>query len=377
MTAKEKSDLQKKVVNSIAPGKSGRLLLAPRAGKSKIIIDYIKREKIKGPILWVTPTSKLADEDIPAEFIKWKAKKYLDQLVTVTWRGLEKAQGHRALIVLDEDQHITEKNSAPLVQEILTADVILSMTGTESKSKNKKELYDKLGLKPLYKLSINKAVDIGLLANYRVKVVMVPLDERKNIEVKYVDKATKTEKSFMTSELKQYEYLTRRLETRGKTKHALLQRRRIIGNSQSKVNAAKYIINSLEGKRLVFATDRIQAETLSPYTYHGNTCDNDLKKFISGEITKIAMVNKGGTGYTYTEIDHLFMIQADSDRNGLTTQKIARTLLEQGDYVANIWIFCLKDTQDELWVESALSNFDSNKIEYINDYKTLELWTEN
>lgn len=373
MTAAEKSKLQKEVVDTLKPGHSGRLLLAPRAGKSKIIIDYIKKHKIDGPILWVTPTSKLANEDIPAEFVRWNAKKYLKQLVTVTWRGLEKAMGHRALIVLDEDQHITEKNSAPLVQETLTADVILSMTGTESKSKAKKDIYAKLNLKPLYRISINKAVNIGLLANYNVKVVMVELDERKDIEVKYVDKTTKEEKSFMTSELKQYEYLTRRLESRGKTKFGLLQRRRIIGNSPSKVKAAKYIINSLEGKRLIFTTDRKQAEDISPYTYHGSTDDKDLKKFISGEVSKIAMVNKGGTGYTYTEIDHLFMIQADSDRNGLTTQKIARTLLEQGDYVANIWIFCLKDTQDELWVNSALSNFDPKRIEYINDYKTLEL----
>ena len=37
MTNKEKSELQKKIVNSVSNGESGRLLLAPRIGKSKVI----------------------------------------------------------------------------------------------------------------------------------------------------------------------------------------------------------------------------------------------------------------------------------------------------------------------------------------------------
>jgi len=371
MTNKEKSELQKEVVNSIKPGESGRLLLAPRIGKSKIIIDLIKRDKIKDKILWVTPTSKLANEDIPKEFEKWKAKRYLKQLETTTWKGLINCSGDYGIIVLDEEQFMTENNAAPLLNGTLTGKTIISMTGTESKTKTKRELYKKLGLDVLYKISINQAVDIGLLSNYEIKVVMVQMDRNKNIEVKYKDKVTKKEKSFVTSEEKQYEYLTRRLE-KNKTKFGLLQRMRIIGNSQSKVGAAKYIINSLEGRRLIFAVDRNQAEDLCDHVYHGNSNDEDLKKFISGDITKIAMVNKGGTGYTYSAIDNLIMIQVDSDNNGLTSQKIARTLLKQGTYKAVIWILCLEETQDLVWLNSTLENFDKKKVTYIN-FKDLEI----
>ncbi len=371
MTNKEKSELQKEVVNSIKKDQSGRLILAPRVGKTKIIIDLIKRDKIKGKILWVTPTSKLANEDIPSEFIKWKAKIYLKQLETTTWKGLVNCEGDYALIVLDEEQFMTANNSEPLFNGKLTRKVLISMTGTESKSKDKKELYVKLNVDILYKISINKAVDIGLLSNYEIKVVMVSMDQNKNIEVKYKHKTTKKEKSFMTSEQKQYDYLTKSLE-RKRTKFGTMHRRRIIGNSPSKLGAAKYIINSLEGKKLIFAVDRNQAEDLCDYVYHGNTEDEDLKKFVNGEINKIAMVNKGGTGYTYTNIDYLIMTQVDSDNNGLTSQKIARTLLEQGDYKACIWIICLQDTRDEFWLASTLESFDKDKIEYIN-FKDLQL----
>lgn len=364
MTNKEKSKLQKEVVDSLAPGESGRFILAPRVGKTKLIIDLIKRDKIKGKILWVTPTTKLATEDIPAEFVKWKAKTYLKQLVTTTWKGLVNMEGDFALIVFDEEQFMTEANSTPLFNGKLKGKVVISMTGTESKSKVKKELYKKLNLKVIYRISINKAVDIGLLSNYEIKVIMVEMDENKNIEVKYTDKTTKKEKSFTTSELKQYKYLSRKLDRR-KTKFDVMLRRRLIGNSPSKLGAAKYIINSLEGKKLIFAMDINQAEELCDYVYHGKSDDKDLKKFINDEINKIAMVNKGGTGYTYTAIDYLIMTQIDSDNNGLTSQKIARTLLEQGDYKACIWILCLENTQDEIWLKSTLESFDEKKIEFI------------
>ena len=371
MTNKEKSDLQKEVLSSVGIGESGRLLLAPRTGKSKIIIDLIKRDKIKGKILWVTPTTKLAEEDIPAEFVKWKAKKYLPQLETTTWKGLVNAEGDVGLIVLDEEQFMTANNSKNLFNGRLTGDVIISMTGTESKSKDKKKLYEKLNLIVRYKISINKAVDIGLLSNYKINVVMVDLDDKKNIEVKYKDKRTKVEKSFMTSEENQYNYLTERLE-KVKTKYGLMHRRNVIGNSPSKLGAAKYIFNSLEGRNIVFAVSMKQAEDLCDYVYHGKTDDTDLKRFISGDVNKLAMVNKGGTGYTYTIIDNLLMTQIDSDVNGLTSQKIARTLLKQEDYEATIWITCLRKTQDEIWLASTLANFDEKKIEYIN-FKDLEL----
>jgi len=372
MTSEEKNKLQKDVVNSIPAGESGRLILAPRSGKTKIVIDYIKKHKVKGKILWVTPTSKLADDDIPAEFEKWKAKTYLKQLTTSTWKGLNKLKGHYALIVLDEEQFITPVNAVGLLEGSLTCDVLLSMTGTESKTQSKTDIYEQLGLKKLYTISINSAVDIGLLSNYKIKVVGIPMDDKMNIEVKYTDKVTKQEKSFTTSEVKQYEYLTRKMESNGKTKFALLHRRRLIGKSPSKVAAAKYIINSLEGTKLIFSMDRVQAEKLSDHVYHGSTDDKDLQAFIAGDIDKIAMVNKGGTGYTYSAIDNLILVQVDSDNNGLTSQKIARTLLEQGEYKATIWILCLEDTQDLIWISSVLQSFDKQKVEYIN-FKDLVL----
>ena len=101
MTNKEKSEIQKKIVDSLDLKPHGLLLLAPRIGKTRIIIDIIKKNNPKS-ILWVTPSAELATKDIPEEFSTWKAKKYVKNLQTSTWASLNKVKGDFDMIILDK-----------------------------------------------------------------------------------------------------------------------------------------------------------------------------------------------------------------------------------------------------------------------------------
>lgn len=370
MTNKEKSKIQKEIVDSLELKPHGRLLLAPRVGKSKLIIDIIKKNNPKS-ILWVTPSAELAEKNIPEEFETWKAKKYSDRLTTTTWASLNKMKGHKEVIILDEEQFATENNLASLLDGSLTADYIISMTGTQTKHETKKELYKALKLPVLYKLSINEAVDIGILANYSIKVIEVSLGTEKNV------KAGSKEKPFMTSESSNYSYLDTTVnkaihQGRKDVVFRILARMRAIYNSPSKTKVAKFLMENLTGRKLFFCATISQAEDICEFFYHSKTNDKNVQRFIKGEIDNLALVNAGGIGWTYKDINHLIMAQADSDNNGSTSQKIARTLLEQKNYKATIWLICLMGTQDEKWVESALENFDKNKVEYI-EYKNLKL----
>lgn len=363
MLDKEKIILQKKIVDKIPPKESGRLILAPRLGKTKIMIDIIKRDKPKS-ILWVTPSAELAEKDIPNEFIKWKAKSYLKNLTTVTWVSLNTIIGNFELIVLDEEQFITDNNISSLLTGLLVGKRILSMTGTPTKHKDKIKLYNTIGLNILYDISINDAVNMNILSNYKVYVIEVELDTTKNIE------AGSKNNKFLTSEKANYQYLDRIAEMaiiqcRKDATFRILNRMRAIKNSKSKTNATKLLLSKLQGRILLFAGSINQAEELCEHRFHSKTDDKDYLKFQNGEIDRIAMVNTGGTGHTYKNIDDLILVQADSDKNGLTSQKICRTLLKQKDYNATVWIICLSGTQDEKWVKSALKSFDTNKVEYI------------
>lgn len=363
MTNKEKNRIQKEILDQLDYKPHGRLLLAPRVGKTKLIIDLIKRDKPES-ILWVTPSAKLAEQDIPDEFIKWKAKRYLKKLTTVTWMSLHNMTGKYDMIVLDEEQFITDRNSNNLRTDDLQYNYIIAMTGTATKHDDKLWLYQRLNLKVLIDLSINDAVDIGLLSNYTINVVNVEMTNKRVIE------AGNKNKRFMTSEIANYNYLTETLnkailQNRKDIKFRILNRMRAVKNSPSKLEAAKLLINKLKGRKLIFSASIKQAEELCSNRYHSKTDNKDLKLFLNGNIDCISMVNAGGTGFTYKNIDHLIITQVDSDKNGLTSQKISRSLLQQKDYHATIWILNLVGTQDTKWVNSTLQNFDMSKVNYL------------
>ena len=364
MTDKEKSELQKNIVDGIPYMPHGRLILAPRVGKTKIAIDIIKRDKPE-TILWVTPSAELAEKDIPAEFRTWKAEEYLKNLTTTTWMSLHKVKGKFDIIILDEEQFLTENNAVNLLDGSLSGH-ILSMTGVETRHQDKQSIYTALGLKVLYRLSVNSAVEIGLLSNYQVKVI--------DIEMNRTDKVIKggnKQNPFMTTEFANYQYLNKITQQsifqgRKDSQFRILARRRAIINSLSKDRVTKWLWNNLKGRKLFFCASIEQANSITDKTYHSKTDNIQLQKFISGEIDEICMVNAGGTGFTYKSIDHLVVVQADSDKNGLTVQKICRTLLAQKDYQAQIWILNLSGTQDENWVNSALSKLNKEKIEWVS-----------
>lgn len=363
MTKQEREELLKEIIDISPLQPHGRYLLAPRFGKTRFAIELIKVNKPKS-ILWVTPLSELAEKDIPQEFETWKAKSYLKKLTTVTWTSLNKMSGHYDMIILDEEQFATENNLSSIFDQKLTYGYIVSMTGTETKHEQKQELYSRLGLNIIYGMDITEAVDIGILSNYEIKVVEVLMGSEKNIQ------AGSKEKPFMTSEQKQYEYLDKMFkqavyQKRKDIPFRMLKRMRAIYDSLSKESVADWLMKNLNGRKLFFCSGSNQAERLCEFTYHNKTDGVNFRKFINGEIDKIAMVHKGGTGATYKAIDHLVLVQADSDKNGLTSQKICRTLLQQENYKATIWIICLTGTQDEKWIESALERFDKTKVEFI------------
>lgn len=361
-----KTLLQEEILNSLPYRPIGRLLLSPRLGKTKLVIDLIKRDKPK-TILWVTPEATLAMKDIPDEFEDWGATKYLDCLYTSTWASLNKIKGNFDLIVLDEDHKITVNNAKNLLDNTLTYNSIISMSGTPTKHYSKLDIFTVLGLETLYEVTINDAVDMELLAYYKINVIHVPLSKVVDLQ----------ESNFMTSEYKLYNYLNKRVNdglTYGcnNLKYRILARMRAIKDNKSKEKAAYYLINSLKGRKIFYCASIKQAEKLSPNTFHSKTDDKDLIRFKNNEIDTITMVNAGGVGHTYKDINHLVMVQADSDKNGAASQKLCRALLRYNDNIPNIWVICLDGTQDELWVTSFLDRFDKNKIEHIN-FKDLKL----
>ena len=317
--------------------------------------------------MWVTPSTKLRDEDIPQEFVQWKAKSFLSKTDIICYSSLSKQEGVYDKIIFDEIQFITENNVQNFFNGKLKTRTILGLTGTMPEHKEKLDLIKKFRLTVLKDISIDDAVNKNVVADYKVKVLEVPLnDVDKNI------KGGTKDKPFFTTEKAAYEYHSKNIakmmfvREKQRLQFAILNRLRFIYKSPTKLETAKHLIKYLKGRTLVFCGSIDHAEELSPYTYHSKTNRDDLNLFLEGKVDLLACVNAGGTGFTYRNVDYFIIVQADSNKSGGFIQKLARSLLMQKDYTAEIWIICLQQTQDEVWVTNALKQLDQNKIEYVN-----------
>lgn len=359
MTNKERNEIQQEILSQIPSNAHGLLKLAPRVGKTKITIDYIKREKIK-KILWVTPSTKLRDEDIPSEFVKWKAKRQLNNSKIICYASLKEEAGEYDLVVLDEYQYITEDNTDPLFNGNIKYGKIIGLSGSHPKHLEKQEILDKLKLSILIDITIDQAVEQSLIADYNITIVECKLNS-----VDKTIKAGNKTKSWFQTEADAYNYLTRNIFR----PFFIIKRMKFIYDSTTKEKTAIKLLNYLKdkGRKMVFCSSIEQAERLgNGETYHSKTNNTQLNRFINKEIDNLYCVRSGGVGYTYNGVDHFVIIQADSDKKGETTQKLARSLLSQKDgYKGNIWFICLADTKDKNWLTEALSGFDQSKIQTI------------
>lgn len=352
---KTKEEEQQIIIDSIPSRPHGLLLIAPRVGKTKIAISLIKRDKIK-KVLWVTPSTKLRDVDLPEEFKKWKALKQLKSVTFICYSSLAKHVGKYDYIILDEYQSITEANWEPIFKGRIGYKNILGLSGTHPKDPIKQALLEILKLPIIYKMNIEKAINKNLISDYTIRVV--------NCSLNNVDKDIKAGNKVTTwyqTEKEAYSYLCKIVHQ----SFGGIRRMRFIYDSKTKEDTAKKLIAKLSGRKLVFCSSIAQSERLGKdKVYHSKTSKDMLNNFLEYEIDELYCVKAGGVGFTFKGIDHLVLIQTDSDKKGDTTQRISRALLSQEGYIGNIWIICLEDTKDKEWLQEALKEFDKDKIKY-------------
>lgn len=365
MSNVEKNRVQREIVEKIGENPHGLLLLSPRIGKTKIGIDIIKKQKPKS-ILWITPSTKLRDKDIPEEFIQWRAKTYLKKAKIVCWASLNSVEGHYDIILMDEYQDITENNVLNFFNMKITFNNIIGLSGTHPRHQEKQDILNRLKLKILVNISIDEAVEKGLVAPYKITVVECRLDARnKNIQ------GGSKKKPFMTTEEKQYGYLSRIINAKIFSNQPVpqffyLNRMRFIYNLKSKNDFAKKFIKKLRGRTLIFTGSIEKAESICKYTYHSKTDDKDYNDFQAGKINELACVNSGGVGNTYRGVDNFVIVQVNSNKKGDATQKIARSLVLQNGYEANIYILAVVNTVDEKWKDKVLQDFNKEKIKHVS-----------
>ena len=340
-------------------GKFGILNLCPRFGKIYTSINILEDLKPES-ILIAYPDNKIKDS--------WQSdfedRGYDDSHVTYTTHlSLKKFADKKYDLIIIDEIHLLSEAQIEVCKDLLDINEhVLGLTGTLS-SWTERTLEEQLDLHVIATYPIEKAIEEGVIVDYEIHVIRVPLDN--TIMQDYKGKK-KTEK-------KQFEALTwviNKLQNSGSdTMFMRLARMRLIQSSLAKVKATKTLLAKHADERvLVFCGVTKIADNLGIPSYHSKSTEKQLfEDFAEGKGNHLAVVKIGNTGVTYKPLDKVIINYFDSNAENLA-QKINRCMAMEyntPDKKAHIYIVSTTEPTELKWLSKALEFFDENKIKYI------------
>lgn len=340
-------------------GKFGILNLCPRFGKIFTTINILEELKPKS-VLIAYPDNKIKDS--------WKTdfekRGYDDSHVTYTTHlSLKKhLEKEFDLVVIDEIHLLSEAQIEAVRDMIEINNHILGLTGTLS-SWTERTLCDELGLCVLATYTIEQAIEEGVIVDYEITVVTVPLDNTRKQQYKT---KIRTEKQQFDS----YGYVIDSLERQGKaTMFLRLARMRIVQNSIAKMEKTRALLKKHKDERvLVFCGVTKIADQLGIPSYHSKKEEKEIfQDFVEGKGKHLAVVKIGNTGVTYKPLNRVIINYFDSNAENLA-QKINRCMAMEynnPDKKAQIYIVTSDESVELKWLNKALEFFDKTKIKYV------------
>lgn len=343
----------------IDSGKFGIICAAPRFGKIRTSINVLKHYNPHATVLIAYPDNKIKDSWI-ADF---ETMGYDNPNITYTTHlSLKKYTSFEFDLVIIDEIHLLSEAQIEACKELLEGnDCVLGLTGTLS-SWTEKTLYEELGLSVVANYTIDQAIQEGVIVDYEITVVRVPLDDRRKNNYKG---KMRTEKAQFAA----YGWVINSLEEQGKSTMFLrLARMRIIQNSVAKMEKTRELLKKHKNERvLVFCGVTKIADQLGIPSYHSKKTEKQIfDDFAEGKGNHLAVVKIGNTGVTYKPLNRVIINYFDSNAENLA-QKINRCMAMEynnPDKKAQIYIVCSTEDVEAKWLKKALEFFDSNKIKF-------------
>ena len=339
--------------------KYGILNLCPRFGKIFTTINIL--EKLITPTILIAYPDNKIKESWQADF---EEREYDTSRVTYTTHlSLKKHVDQEYDVVIIDEIHLLSEAQIEVCKELFKYNSqILGLTGTLSRD-TEINLEKELDIHVIAHYPIEKAIKEGVIVDYEITVIRVPLDDKKLIDYKG---KLKTEK-------KQFDNLTwviNKMMNRGSdTMFMRLARMRIIQSSLAKTNATKALLAKHKDERvLVFCGTTKVADSLGIASYHNKSKEKQIfEDFAEGEGNHLAVVKIGNTGVTYTPLNRVIINYFDSNGENLA-QKINRCMAFEyntPDKKAHIYIISTNESVEQKWLNKALEFFDESKIKYV------------
>ena len=336
-------------------------------GKTRIAIQHLQRNFNQFiQVLVVVPKHSVTQSWLD-ELDKMGLYSLVEHITFTTYISLKKKDPNNYDIVYLDECH-SLKYSHELFLGPYTGK-ILGLTGTPPRDKQSEK--GKLVQKycPIkYTFKVDDATDSNILNDYRIVIHDLQLSG-----VPSLKKKNKNGGYWHTSEVKDYSYVTRRVaeaQTPKQQQWAYIMRMRALMEYTTKEAYVKSMVNNIEDKCIIFANTQDQADRVCKYSYHSgnNKSADNLEYFSDGRINKLSCVLQLSEGVTIPQLKQGIIMHAYGNEKK-TAQRIGRLLRLNPSETAVCHILCYKGTQDEKWVESALSSFDSSKIKRYNPLK--------
>ncbi len=339
----------------------GILNLCHRFGKISTTINILEQLPKDISILIAYPDVKIKDsweED-------FKARKYKNPNIVYTTHLSLKKHANTAfdMVIIDEIHLLSDAQLDAAYDLSLFNKQILGLTGTLS-TWTETELEDRLDLPVLASYPIEQAIEEGVIVDYHITILKVPLDNKTPITIKG---KSRTEKKHYDA----CSWVIDQLESQGKNTMMLrLKRMRLIQSSIAKSQLTKQILAKYNQERiLVFCGTTDTADSLGIPSFHSKSTDKEsFKRFAEGEGNHMAVVKIGNTGVTYKPLNKVIINYFDSNAENLA-QKINRCMAMEynnPDKKARIYIVCTTEPVEEKWLNKALEFFDQGKINVVN-----------
>jgi len=351
-----KDEVQLEAVNATENKKKCTVVLGTGVGKTKVGLTHMDNNTTNLMKCLVVAPKKSIFTSWQDDAVKFDKEYLLDRIEFTTYLSLNKKNpDDYDIIYLDECHSLLDSHRDFLERY---NGKILGLTGTPPKYKNsEKGILVNEFCPVVYTFKADDAVENNILNDYHIIVHYLSLSDKNDFVVK-----TKN-KSFMTSESKNYRYWSDRIAANINDHMGKVMRMKAMMEYPSKERYTKLLLNSIENKCIVFANTQEQADRLCPHSYHSNNGDSDenLIAFKEGRINKLSTVLQLSEGVNIPNLKQGIIMHAYGNERK-SAQRIGRLLRLNPDDKAIIHILCYKDTVDETWVTKALSDFDENKI---------------
>lgn len=360
----KKDEVQELIINCLCINFAGIVLASVRVGKCRILLKAIQKHSknyIDNPkilVLYPNIDIKTSWEN------ECKILNYFPNITYCTFISAEKVCNlNWDYILVDESHLIGLENQMPLIGELIQrhSNTIIASGTYSNETLLAIKQHTKLEL--IVNYSTEQAIKDGIVSDFNIYIHQYSLD---NLTKKWFGKV----KKWQSTEQKECNRLSNKIKTtQGQEKFfASLNRMRFINSCDSLVNSVNNWIKQNRNERFLLFTgdEKIGLRYNLPMFNSKSESNKNLTDFQEGKINQLCLIRKGSAGVTYLNLQNILITAINSNGENLEQQIGRGLLLEEQKDSANIHIFVSTEPFQQKWLESALENFDKNKIKYIN-----------